>query len=205
MKLKKIKVKPEKEKSKQSDKPPITWQEISQKYGRWILIVEVVLILVLGLAFIVKPKFDEVTSDTEGGLTYYQEELNDVQNDLVDVQKLVKLYNNLNKNEREKLFKVLPTGDQIPELMSQLEALFASEELFITGLIMTPQEIPAGLVSNFKTLEVQITIAAPQDYFHFKRVIEKLETNVRIMSINSMNYMIDSEELAILATAYYIE
>ncbi len=177
--------------------------EMISKRGNFIIYIEVILIILLGFFVLVIPKWKEVTVDTEGGLTHWQEEKDKLQAALVDAQKLVKLYNNLDKNERDKLVKILPTEEDVPQLMNQLESLFYSEEIFLTDLVMTPVDT-GELGGKIRTLDVEMTFSAPQDYYQFKKIMDKLERNVRILNIKSFRYSPGDENMSISAEAYFI-
>lgn len=187
----------------QPTKPKKQFSEFIAKKGNLIIYAEVILIILLGFFILVIPKWKEVTADTEGGLSYWQEEKDRLQAALVDAQRLVKLYNNLDKNERDKLVKILPTEEQMPQLMDQLESLFYSEEIFLTNLTMVPVDT-GELGGKIRTLDVEMTFSAPQDYYQFKNIMDKLERNVRILNIKSFRYSPQDEDISISAEAYFI-
>jgi len=179
------------------------WLGLIQRYGKLIIYAEIVLIISLGFFIFVVPKWREVTSDTEGGLSYWQEERDKLQAALVDAQKLVKVYNSLDKSERAKLMKILPSEADMPRLMDQLESLFASEEIFLTSLGFNP--LDDDLVSGkIKTLEVEISFSPPQDYYQFKRIMEKLEANIRLLNIKSFRYSPDATDITVMADVYFV-
>ena len=189
--------------SAQQTKAKKSFVDFVSKRGNFIVYAVAFLIISLGFFLLVIPKWKEVTVDTEGGLSYWQEEKDKLQAALVDAQKLVKLYNNLDRTERDKLVKILPTEDQAPQLMDQLESLFYSEEIFLTNLTMAPVDT-GELGAKVKTLDVEMTFSAPQDYYQFKRIMDKLERNVRILNIESFRFSPADEKISISAEAYFI-
>lgn len=199
-------MKPEKitiKKSTDSEPEKKNFQYVIRHYGSLLMYAQILLILAIGLFVFVYPKWQEVTSDTEGGLAHWQDKRDQLEDALVDAQKLVKIYNNLDKAEREKLTKILPAKEQVPQLMSQLEALFATEELFVTSMnINSTEEKTVG--EKVRALSVEINFSAPQDYYQFRKVIEKLESNVRILSIKSFNYSSDLTDITMQADAFFV-
>lgn len=203
MKLqKKVKIKEIKPTS-DDKKSPASWPQLIGKYGRWLIILEMMLILGIGLFFLVRPKWVEVTSDTAGGLSYWQNELASVERDLIDVQKLVKLYNSLNRAERDKLYKILPDQNESEKLMTQVEALLDSQELILTSFSVNQVADLASAPTHYSSLNLNIDFSGLRDYQHYKDVIRSLESFIRVMNIDNIYYNTSIEDMSVVATIYY--
>ncbi len=192
-------------KASASTKSIATWQSFLVKYQQWILIIEVTIILVLGYFLVIAPKVKHITEATQGDVAYWEEQLATAKTNNARAKKLVELYNSLGTTQRDKLFKILPKDAQIPELMSQLEALFDSEDLFMTHFFASEVSFGEGAVLPFRILQLQIVFNKPDDYKAYRRLLSKLEKNMRILNIQSINYTEDAEQFSISAFAYFLK
>ena len=181
------------------------WRVFLVSHNQLILIIEVVLILVLGYFFFLAPKITAVTKATQGDVTHWEEQLATAKKNNARAKRLVDLYNSLGTTQRDKLFKILPKNAQIPELMSQLEALFGSENLFMSSFLVSEVNFGEGAVLPFKILQVQIVFTKPDDYKAYRRVLSKLENNIRILNIQSVGYSDDVDQFTISAFAYFLK
>ncbi len=182
-----------------------TWQSFVTKHQQWILIIEVTVILVVGYLLAIAPKVEYITEATQGDVAYWEEQLAIAKTNNARAKKLVELYNSLGTTQRDKLFKILPKDAQIPELMTQLEALFDSENLFLTNFSASEVDFGEGAVLPFRILQLQIVFNKPDDYKAYRRLLSKLEKNMRILNIQSINYTEDAEQFAISAFAYFLK
>ncbi|MGB0757695.1 MAG: hypothetical protein ACPGO5_04545, partial [Patescibacteria group bacterium] len=96
------------------------------RYKRWLLIIEVAIILLGGYFFLLQPQLRNITEVTADDVAYWEDQLAQSKRNRANAERLVKLYNSLDKNQRDKLEKMLPTAQQVPEFMAQLEELFDS-------------------------------------------------------------------------------
>lgn len=181
------------------------WRLFLSTYQQWILIIEVVLILVVGYFLILAPKITSVTEATRGDVAYWEEQLAIAKTNNARSQRLVELYNSLGTTQRDKLFKILPKDAQIPELMSQLEALFDSEDIFMSNFLVSEVSFGEGAVLPFRVLQIQIVFTKPDDYNAYRDVLLKLERNMRILNIQSISYSDDVDQFTISAFTYFLK
>jgi Tfp pilus assembly protein PilO len=110
------------------------------------------------------------------------------------VENLVKLYED-NKESVEKINYIIPSGEDIPNLIVQLEALAFEQGLVLGKIEMTPKEtVQEGggdtqqekSVENYKTLTINVSIMGTYDAF--KNYLKAVEENMRLMDVNSLNF-----------------
>ena len=138
-------------------------------------------------------------------MLYWEEQLTTAKTNNAQVQRLVKLYNSLGTTQRDKLFRILPPDAQIPELMSQLEALFDSENMFMSDFLVSEVSFGEGAVLPFRVLQVQIVFTDPGSYDSYRKILSKLENNMRILNIQSISYSDELDLFTISGFAYFLK
>lgn len=200
-KIKAGKVKPVSK--KQTGNPNIAKLIIAFK--QWILIIEVAVILGLGYFFLIAPQLQFGIGEDGQSLTYWEDELAAAEQALVDAQSLVAVYNKLSRQDREKLQRILPSGEQVPLLMSQIEALFESEQLFLTSFSAFHLENSILTPAGMEIVSIEMGFLAPQDYQTYKSLLEKLESHVRLLDIRTVEYSPGNNTFTISAFAYFTQ
>ena len=111
------------------------------------------------------------------------------------------------KDDMEKINMVLPQGEEIPELLVQLEAMVLDAGLFCESIkpISTEEEVDSTTelqdqeekeikrITSYKPLDISVELTG--NYESFKKYLDNLEKNIRITNITSITIdKPDSEE-----------
>ncbi len=125
----------------------------------------------------------ELRGELIGKSKLYQEQ-KDV---LEQVQDLIAQYQGVARLE-ETLMMVLPTKEKSADIVHQLDAIARVGGTYLQSVSLDyppVQKAPAtAIVKNFGSL--RFTIKLTGSYAAFKNVLEALETNVRIMDVNTL-------------------
>lgn len=119
--------------------------------------------------------------------------LQDKQEFLIKLEKLIKNYED-NKQYAEKISYVLPSGEEIPNLIIQLEALGVEGGMAIEQIEFSSvdEQVTAGSLENYKTMTINLKTSG--DYYSFKNFIAAVEKNMRLMDIEKINFIPLSSE-----------
>ncbi len=182
-------------------------EKTKQKMSREFKLISVfvfLFILVLVFLFLLKPKYNEISQFKQEFKTK-QEELANKKTYFENVKKLISNYQKINSQDIEKIAKVLPSEKDIAGLFVQIEALAEEAGLNLLGLdIAERKEVPE--LEKFKVRELGITLnLSGGDYFAFKKFLSAVESNLRIIDIDSINFAAEAESYALSLKTYYKE
>ena len=161
--------------------------------------IKTIVIIILGLGFVAVVIFLDVPG-VESVLAKRKEIENqkqvliDKQDLLARVEKLTKLYEE-NKDNVEKTNFILPSSEEIPNLLVQLEAL-AFEQGLVLGkvdLSTAKKEEPAQgiegqqrVIQDYETMIINIGLTGT--YEGLKSFLKATEENIRLMDVDSINF-----------------
>lgn len=167
---------------------------------RNLIIIILLLAFVAVVVFLDYPLYKEVKSFRKG-LEIKQEELRGVEELLVKIKELKAIYEE-NKDEAKRAFYAIPSGEDLPNLIVQLEALAS-----INGLILEKVDFgqpaaegvkwgPGGeekeiVVKEYKTMNVTLEVTGT--YESLKSFLKSVEENIRLMDITSINFSASAE------------
>lgn len=173
------------------------------QYAKMIMLAELVLIVGLGYVLFLHSKIQHITEVSTADIAEWENKLQITKSNFESAQALVNLYNSLGANEIAKLEKILPKSAQIPELMAQLEALFVATDVYMTDFTVAPVDFGEGAVMPFEILQFQISFSATESYQDFKDILSKLETNMRLLNIQSFSYSQGEEGYTVEGFVYF--
>lgn len=167
-----------------------------------------IIIIILALGFIAVVVFLDVPAvgdilSLRSQIEQQKEIFSDKQILLAKVGELTKLYQE-NGEVLEKTSYILPSNQDIPNLIVQLEALAFENGLVLEELtISVSEERMVGRVQetrsqeeeapkDYETLGVNFKLIG--DYLAFKNFLKAVEENIRLMDINSVNFSAESGE-----------
>lgn len=165
-----------------------------------IVIVVSIFIFVAILFFLDLPAYNQFTSFREE-IKSNKEFLQEKEELVAKVSQLKQVYES-RKNEFDKVYYTLPLGEDIPNLIVQLEALAAENGLLLKSITFVKKPkavfVPAeeegvqgqaavSAEKNYKT--VSIALSTIGSYQAFSSFLEALELNVRLMDIKSIGFL----------------
>jgi len=107
---------------------------------------------------------------------------------LTALGELSRRYQDLDSEKIADLEVMIPDSEDIPELLAMFEAAATNSDVSLTAINFTRGELD-GAAAGIKDLEaVNISISvANASYARFKLFLERLETNLRLFDIRSMD------------------
>ncbi|MFZ5559666.1 MAG: type 4a pilus biogenesis protein PilO [Patescibacteria group bacterium] len=165
-----------------------------------------IIIIILILGFIALVVFLDVPGvqnilELRKSIASEKEKLLDKQELFAKVERLVQAYEE-NKESVEKIDHILPSGEKIPDLIVQLEALAFEQGLSLENIdIITIKEeesrVPQATLTEkpavtYKTMSVSMKIVG--SYEAFKAFLKSVEENLRLLDINSVEFTTESKE-----------
>lgn len=177
-----------------------------------LIILAVGIAIACVVFFLILPAYDAV-GVLSTSLEEEKAKLEEAQNIDQNIKELADEYEQ-NAKEIEKLMAILPKKEELASLLVQLEALAGAHGLFMGSVdfveaskksVKTPRVMPeaddlslksgaatsqitsapGSLAENYKTLQVSLKLSG--GYAAFKKYLEALEKNVRLMDVSSLN------------------
>lgn len=156
---------------------------------RMLGLMAAVLMVVAAIAIfavLIVPEYgsiQELKGELNGRSQLYQEQ----EDALTHVQNLIAQYQGVARLE-ETLMMALPTKEKAADIVHQLDTIARANGINIrsVGLDYLPvQKVPqAAIVKNFGLLRLSMKLSG--SYAAFKGMVEALETNIRIMDVNTL-------------------
>ncbi len=162
--------------------------------------------IVIGLLIflLILPSYKKM-EDINNKIISSEETLEEEQEILNNLKEIREEYQQV-KDDMEKINMVLPQGEEIPELLVQLEAMVLDAGLFCESIkpISTEEEVgstteefqdqkEAKKIVSYRPLDISVELSG--NYKSFKKYIDNLEKNIRITNITSITIdKPDSEE-----------
>lgn len=167
-----------------------------------IIVFILILILIAVVVFLDVPKLQQILN-----LRQQAEEQKEIflekQNLLVKIEELSKSYQEGKKN-LEKINHILPSGQDIPNLIVQLEALAFEGGLVLENIRFSlPEEKKAGRAQEVRTKKevaledynsLTVDLSLIGDYSAFKNFLKAVEDNIRLMDITSISLSPEARE-----------
>lgn len=172
-----------------------------------ILALLIVVVIVAGY-FLIKSRIDNVAI-LRPQVSEKEQLVLSKEKELKDLAEIETLYNQA-KRRIEDIPHILPKGDQIPELLIQLDALAKESGLGMTSISITPGAEEEGAL--YKTLNISVAVTGSYD--NLKKYLDKVEKNMRIMDVTSIDFSatpvvpegpVDVFSYTINIKTYYIE
>lgn len=174
------------------------------QYFKVITPLAVILILVFGFIFLLKPKYNEVKVSGALNLEAKQASLANKESQLSQLQELVDNYNGLARGNIDKIEKILPREEDIPGLLAQLEKVVKNNGFNILSLdINSVQNLSKDKQKDLiKKLALTLTIEGG-GYTNLKLFLNQIETNLRLFDVGSLNFTSGSNLYTLNISTYY--
>ncbi|TSC95594.1 MAG: Uncharacterized protein Athens101410_468 [Parcubacteria group bacterium Athens1014_10] len=117
---------------------------------------------------------------------------------LSNLKELKEVYNRLSDDEKERLKQILPKNKDITNLFIHFENLVEKNGLELGGINFTDLKSEGKI----KILNIKLSLKGG-NYQIFKKFLQNLEKDVKILDVNSVNFSVDGYDLSI--NTYYLE
>lgn len=181
----------------------------------WIVFISFFIICGVGGYLFVIPKYKLYDYQNKSEIPELKNKLDDlkkqieqIENDNLDFDKIK------NNQELQKLLKILPTKQKIADIFIEFDAMAKNENFKIVNMSITedfsensPKQNKKNLPKNIKKITIQTSLAG-SGYESLKRLIKMLETNLRVMDIQSLSFIPNFNGATLysfMITTYYTE
>ncbi len=184
-------------------------EEMKKKTSFPLLLLLLIAIFAVLSYFLVWPEYTRFL-DIQDKLTSEKQKLGAEEATFQDTKKLLKNYEDISAEDREKIIAMLPGEIDEPGLFTLFESLSQKNKITVLSLDISEKEAAANL-KNLGVMEVQVALnltASPTSedpYGDFKIFLSDLEANLRLMDIISINYTPESATYVLNVKTYRIE
>lgn len=194
-------------------------------HGKLFIALLCVAIIVLGGFVLLWPQFNQLQSN---GVWQYKETLrkrDELVAYLQKVQAMKKTEEELTFRAWQNLYYVLPQNEEVYLLFAQMEALAKENSMILTSVNINDSEQTAtpqaetvlpteeavaslSLPAEIKTVTLNVNLISSDSdqqftYDRFKKFLDSLENNIRLIDINSITYSPDKTLYTFTFTTYY--
>lgn len=192
---------------------------------RWYAIGVIIIVAAAGFLLLLQPKLGQVQQTGVLHLEQTKQQLEISQRVLLETESLVQKYEQLNAQNVQKLLAVLPSDPDLPDMFVQIEALALTAGLKLNNVNFAPNETQTGasavagtagkeqqataknLPANMREMGVSFSVTGGRGYASLKDFLQKLESSVRLLDLQSLSYTpgdgTDAETYTVNAVTYY--
>jgi Tfp pilus assembly protein PilO len=183
----------------------------------WIVIFISLSIVLFGFLFLIKPKYDQYVSSLseenkkQDQFLFLLRESKDY---LDEVRERVNKYNSVNKDDLEKINGILPKCGFHEELFTQMDNIVKKNGLLLTSISIKPEVYSIDSITNGdqegvvvmqkRSTRISFSLAGV-NYVGMKNFLKDIESNLRIMDINSLGFDPTNNSLSLDIQAYCLE
>jgi hypothetical protein len=192
-------------------------------YKRFKLIIffEILLLLIGGYFFVIRAELSDI-KDYNGLISQKQKELEKIKEYKSDSLEFEKQYNIIREDVEQdinKLYDILPPKDDLPIIMSQIEALVNSHGFRLGAISMSSEKEGLGDGNNLpllglegeekndliKEVEISVFIFTEEGgYDRAKELLDAFEHHIRFTDIISFSFEEDMKSYSIILKTYYL-
>ena len=171
--------------------------ELINYYFRWVVIVSMVIILLVGYFFVIRPEIS--VAGQEEAYQEIESEYLALKRFLAQLNELSGIYQGISAKDISKVDSLLPERIDIEELMRQMEVIVLQNGLFLSTL-----QIDEGSDHSEGIGSVNISMnIVGTDYSSFKNLLYTIESNLRLLDISELNFSPGSKSTTLSLVAYY--
>ena len=185
--------------------------DLLSKYFRLILIVLIIIILIIGYTSVIKPKWSEIQ---QAGIFNYNQEKKSLEERSQYLDRLkvsLEKYNNINQAEVDKISRIIPSSESLPDLFVLFEQLAKTSDLSLDSInISTGKSLgdatgtaaasPSASTSttgvqaatpsskNIYVQDIALDFSGAKTYEGLKKFLEILEKEMRLIDVTSLSF-----------------
>lgn len=191
--------------------------DLLNKYFKWLVVVIVILMLVGGYFWVIKPKYQQTLDSIKTELKLKKQSYLSKKEKMKKVNKLASVYNDMGHQKIERINTFLPTGRDYEQLFTEMDSLVSQN-----GMILNMMSISAGgeksrqdqtgqqgenslqrdLPSEVKTVKMNLEVTGT-DYSGLKSLISSMENNLRLMDVVEVNFSPNKKTVQLVVWTYY--
>lgn len=190
------------------------------EYFNFLLVILLLIILILGFFFVVRPKYMAILQNSEivNNERQKKKEEYDKLKGKIDTYK--NSFSSVNQLNSKKIEAMLPSRPEKENLFVQLEDLIKKRGLILNEMNMTSDDEQATAASKStrsgneegasvsqasRVGIISITLSVKGlDYIALIGLLDAIETNLRLLNVNGLNYSPANSSVNLELEAYYL-
>jgi Tfp pilus assembly protein PilO len=167
------------------------------RYFNYLIIFIVLIILLVGFLYLIKPKYTSITRGVEQINKEREELRDDLSNYLNDLNSYKKQYSQVSDTEKEKINKMLPDNEVAEDLFAHMESLISRRGLILDSMKVGSEKDKRGKktksaaksdkdsLGQINIINMEVSVSGV-DYKGLKDLLNTIENNLRIMDIKEI-------------------
>jgi len=184
------------------------------KYYNWLVCLTAILIITVGYFLLIQPKIRKIYNSQKIYSRVQEKDYSTKkQNRLAELAKTEQAYNEISKQDKEKIEKILPNKTDEEKLIAEIESIVLKNGLILTSMLIQPVEEKKNKSDNLenksissleetKFVKIFLTIVGA-DYVGLKNLLKTIENNNRMMDVKSIKYDVEKGEINLDLIVYY--
>lgn len=185
-------------------------------YFNWFIFLIVVLILVLGFFYLLKPKYEQTVQyvniiNQQGALDFEAKKA-----ELAKIKELLSTYQNLDKASIDKMNYITPVIQNKEELFTEINYLVAKSQLTLQSVslaeagsyqdrgIFKAAASKNNLAGKIEVVSINLSVLGT-DYGAFKNFLSVLENNLRLMDVVNLSFNPSGQSTNLTLNVYYLK
>lgn len=169
---------------------------IYTRFSMYVIIGVVIILVLAAYLLLIGPKWTDISSV---GLNDYQREQNSLDADkqyLEALKTLVAKYNSISQSRIDEITQIVPTGDQIPALFVQIEAMVQDAGMTLQDVkFETATDATQTTAGNLQTLNINMQVKGGNQYADMKQLLDIIEKNQRLLDLVSVNFTLNNADI----------
>ncbi len=191
------------------------------RYFNLLMIGVLLLIFIIGVLFVVYPKYKVSSVEVDNIRSKKEAQFNKLKLYHHQLSSILADYNKISKFDKDKLNKLLPTGDNIDYLFVDMEKTIKGRGLILKSLQITPKsgakkDSPISsrrktkikkrksIMDNVGEIEINIQLSGIT-YPELKKLLKVLESKLPLMDVKSLQVSLDNSSLSMVISTYYLK
>jgi Tfp pilus assembly protein PilO len=171
-------------------------------YFNLFVVIFVSLLLLISYFLILKPKVDTTTAAIAENISSHQKVLQAETAKLTSLKAAVASYESINKDDSERINKILPDDYDKEMLFGELDEIVAKNGFILNSISLTKQESNDPKLGKLGVINVSLGIASV-DYNGLKNLLNFLESNLRVLDVKNLSLSGGSSGNIELSTYYF--
>ncbi len=192
------------------------------KYFSLLVAIIVIVIIICGCFFVVKPKYEKNKVKNKEAIKNTTDIINVKKIYLSELNRYVRLYDNIDKKQKDKISAILPDDPGINSLYAKIDSLMSENNFTLTSLkisdksnIKTKQtrRSPSSKNDSDKNdkifsgvSEINLSIDVDDvDYRRVKKLLKIIENNLRLMDVKKISFLPEGGSAKLEISVYYLK
>lgn len=192
--------------------------DIIGKFFNVIMVLFVLVVFVIGYNYVLRPKYDNVSTVIAERNRLKINNLNILKNNISTIDRYKTAYNKIGDESLKKINTILPSFGSNEEFFTAFEEMVLKKGFLITNLAVSSDEdkdtsvkkksaaapAPTGKDPEIGIVNIKMSVIGV-DYRNMKKLLELIENNQRIMDVQSVSYSYTGETVSMDITTYYLK